>query len=142
MGYTLAAVIAPAGPLSEAVADLPPAHVVTLEQGMALVPVTDELHDLVPGPHLSEDFVFLAGWLQESLARWSARASFAYVEVDYFGGTGGQRAAVGSRSRLSLGPLLTDSGDPGQGSPLSRALRLLGVPAEGHPDELSSPPWD
>jgi hypothetical protein len=63
------------------------------------------------------------------LATWSHSGPVAYVEADYFGGTGQQRAVVWDAGRLALGPLNIGVNEafPAEGSPISRALRHLGA---------------
>ncbi|SIO85146.1 hypothetical protein [Nocardiopsis sp. JB363] len=58
MGYGLEAVIADAALVRATLADLPRARHVGLSQGLALVPLTDALHD--DGPF--REFHLLPGW--------------------------------------------------------------------------------
>jgi hypothetical protein len=63
-------------------------------------------------------------FLTPSVERWaqnlSNESAVAYVETEYFGGEGYERAAVWRDRKLALGPL------DGAGS-INRALRALGV---------------
>lgn len=130
MGYTLEAVIADAALIGEATVGLPRAQRFGLSQGMALVPLTDALHDAGP---LSErpfhGFRMLPVWLSRWSTQWSLRGPIAYVEIDSFGGTMTQAAAVWEHGELVLGPLYLgpDEPAPTEGFPLSRALRRSGV---------------
>ncbi len=67
------------------------------------------------------------------LAARSAHGPLAYVEADFFGGTGSQYTQVWDGGKSALGPLLMNEADepPPDGSPISRALRHLGVVAAG-----------
>jgi hypothetical protein len=74
------------------------------------------------------------------LAAWSARGPIAYVEAEYFGGVGTEAAAVWHAGDLALGPLL-ETADPlptAGRSPISQALRRLGVSAHGYVDEFEA----
>ncbi|GAA3114916.1 hypothetical protein GCM10017687_30150 [Streptomyces echinatus] len=71
----------------------------------------------------------LPGGFEELLARWSAAGPVAYVEAEYFGGVGEQRAAVWVDGTLALGPLdePTRKRFSRPVSPISQALRRLGA---------------
>lgn len=130
MGYGLEAVVADAALVRAALADLPRARHVGLSQGLALVPLTDALHDDGPlGERPFREFHLLPGWLAARLIEWSRGGPLAYVEVDSFGGTFTQAAAVWEHGELALGPLHVGAGAsaPPEGFPVSRALRRLGV---------------
>lgn len=135
MGYTLEAVIADAALIREATVGLRRAQRFGLSQGMALVPVTDALHDAGPlGERPFREFHLLPAWLSRWATEWSLRGPLAYVEIDSFGGTMTQAAAVWEHGEIALGPLHVGAGEPAptEGSPLSRALRRLGVAVGPH----------
>ncbi|GAA2406205.1 hypothetical protein GCM10010420_37630 [Streptomyces glaucosporus] len=142
MGYVLQAVVAREETLRAAARGLPAARTVPLRQGLALLPVTDEFFDAVangPGGSLPGPWK-LPGGFDRTLARWSVPGPVAYVEAEYFGGTGGQSAAVWDAGALALGPLRLAEGEPfpAGGGPVSRALRRLGASAEGAFDEFEA----
>ncbi|MYV43003.1 hypothetical protein GT030_30095 [Streptomyces sp. SID1328] len=64
----------------------------------------------------------------------------AYVEAEFFGGVGEQRVAVWDGGTMVLGPLHVEEGQPFPtvGSPISQALRWLGVVASAGEDEFSA----
>jgi hypothetical protein len=64
----------------------------------------------------------------------------AYVEADYFGGVGSQVAALWDAGQLVLGPVVRPEHRRTRGdlSPISQALRRLGVSARGHVDEFDA----
>ncbi|MFK0194549.1 hypothetical protein [Kitasatospora sp. NPDC090308] len=138
MGYYLEAVVAAEPLLRAAAADLPDAHVVPLRQGLALIPMTDALHDALTDPVAERlrPFQRLPRGFQHTLAAWSADGPVAYVEADIWGGTGDQYALAWTGGALTLGPL-TDRTPVGP-SAISRALRHLGVSGEGHRDEFDA----
>lgn len=134
--------------------------VAPLEQGLALLPLTDALLGSFqpPGrilPALIEPLPVVA----PLLAEWSSSGPVAYVEVS---SAGSQLAVVWADGARVLGPLLLDSGLPaapspgstdisgtpatpaagsipgGGAAPIARALRRLGASAAGHPDECDA----
>ena len=145
MGYQLQAVLAAADLLTARAADLPEAAVVPLDHGMALVPMTERLADALdsgapdPGTE-SLRFVWLPNGFDRVLADWSAAGPVAYVEADYFGGVGSQRAVVWLRGEVVLGPLGVAPGQPHgpPGSQISRSLARLGVACDGALDEFDT----
>ncbi len=140
MGYDLQAVIADAEVLRGAVRDLPVARLASLGQGLSLMPMTDALFDLVAdgGDGGTWGFWRLPGGFEKALASWSAGGPVAYVEAEYFGGVGEQRAAVWEGGTIALGPLHVEGEGFGpSGSPISQALRRLGVVASAGEDEFS-----
>ncbi|MEV6718058.1 hypothetical protein AB0M48_39140 [Lentzea sp. NPDC051208] len=111
--YCLQAAIARAGVLAS---DL----VVPLAQDLVLLPLFD-----VPD--------------SGQLAEWSSRGPVAVVDAEYFGGTGSQRAEVWDQGRRVLGPLVREEDDPAPDvSPISQALRWLGVVKGEHHDEFDA----
>ncbi|MFI2763573.1 hypothetical protein ACH5A3_32690 [Streptomyces echinatus] len=131
MGYELHAVIAGDELLCGWARGVPEAQVAPLRQGLSLLPITDELFDSVTdgSPTGALGFRRLPGGFGESLARWSAEGPVAYVEAEYFGGVGEQRAAVWVDGTLALGPLdePTRKRFSRPVSPISQALRRLGA---------------
>lgn len=110
--YCLQAVIAPVGVL-----DCP---VAPLGQGLVLLPLSS-----MPGPDV--------------LVSWSARGPVALVEAEFFGGSGTQRAQVWEHGQSVLGPLVLEEDDPVPAvSPISSALRRLGVSKGSHYDEFDA----
>ncbi|MEU3017768.1 MULTISPECIES: hypothetical protein [unclassified Nocardiopsis] len=130
MGYALEAVIAPTALLSPFGSDLVGAGTVALGHGLVLLPVTEKLAraDDRAADHPA-GFVRLTAPLVERAAAWSRRGPVAYVEAEFFGGWGTQAAVVWHRGAPVLGPLRQEEGEPApeEGTPISRALRHLGV---------------
>ncbi|MFJ3302879.1 hypothetical protein ACIPSA_07140 [Streptomyces sp. NPDC086549] len=117
MSYELRAVIAGEALLRAVAGD----RVAPLGQGLSLMPMRDDLGGA-------------------RLAEWSARGPVALVEAEYFGGVGEQQAAVWDGGALALGPLRVEEGEPfpADGSPISQALRRLGVQAGDGQDEFAA----
>ncbi|MEU9497739.1 hypothetical protein [Streptomyces sp. NPDC048196] len=142
MGYDLQAVIAEGEVLRAMARDLPAARLASIGQGLLLMPMTDVLFDSVSD---GSDVGALGFWrlpvgFDAALAEWSAGGPVAYVEAEYFGGAGEQRAAVWDGGAVVLGPLRVEEGIPfpPAGSPISQALRRLGVVACVGQDEFSA----
>lgn len=142
MGYDLHAVIAEGEALRGVARDLPAARLASIGQGLSLMPMTDALFDSVAdGRGVGTlEFWRLPGGFEETLAAWSAGGPVAYVEAEYFGGVGEQRAAVWNGGTIVLGPLHVEEGQPfpPDGSPISQALRRLGIVASAGEDEFSA----
>ena len=95
----------------------------TLEGGMYFDAVT-----VAGAPELDGFWKAPAG-LGRLLAACSATGPAAYVEADYFGGTGTQAAQVWHAGKVVLGPLHKGERESPAvgGSPISQALRRLGA---------------
>jgi hypothetical protein len=142
MAYVLRGAIARAGVLRPAA----PGFVAELGAGLGLLPITDEFYDDVrqdgapADPRLVDGHLLPPGF-GDTLAEWSKTGPVAYVEAEYFGGTGSQFAVVWADGDLVLGPLRKLNGEPAPNpgmSPISQALRRLGVSAAGHYDEFDA----
>ncbi|MFF4143160.1 hypothetical protein ACFY0A_17450 [Streptomyces sp. NPDC001698] len=142
MAYDLQAVIADGEALCGAARDLPAARLASIGQGLSLMPMTDALFNSVAdGSGVGAlGFWRLPGGFEKTLAAWSAGGPVAYVEAEYFGGVGEQRAAVWDGGTIVLGPLHVEEGEPfpPAGSPISQALRRLGAVASAGEDEFSA----
>ncbi|MBR7832253.1 hypothetical protein KDL01_03225 [Actinospica durhamensis] len=107
---------------------------VPLEQGFALVPYTAAVYDAFVAGRVSER-IKPFWWLGESLAELCAQASkdwpLVYVEAEYFGGAGDQKAVLWEAGQVALGPVTTGrlsaSGRAPGSTAISQALAGLGV---------------
>lgn len=140
--YCLEAVVATEPVLRELAAGVPEARVVLLGQHLSLLPMTDALFDAVTAagaPELDGFWKAPAG-LGRLLAACSATGPAAYVEADYFGGTGTQSAQVWHAGKVVLGPLHKGERETSAagGSPISQALRRLGAAKGDHIDEFDA----
>ncbi|WP_327720128.1 hypothetical protein OG381_35775 [Streptomyces sp. NBC_00490] len=142
MAYDLKAVIAEEESLRRAARDLPAARTASLGQGLALMPMTHTLFESVAlgGGGGALGFSRLPEPFAKTVAAWSAGGPVAYVEAEYFGGVGEQRAVVRDGGTVVLGPLGVEEGEPfpPDGGPVSRALRRLGAVAGPAEDEFSA----
>ncbi|MEV0091941.1 hypothetical protein [Streptomyces sp. NPDC050738] len=142
MSFVLEAVIAGDELLRAAVREVPGGRVARLAQGFLLLPLTDEIVDVVTAgsPERVLGFWRLSGDVENVLARWSVAGPVAYVEAEYFGGVGEQRAAVWAAGALELGPLCVQEKEhfSSEGSPASQALRRLGARSGPGEDEFTA----
>lgn len=104
--YCLRAVIATEHVLSElagAIEDGHDAHVAFLGQHLSLLAMTDVLFDAVTvaGASLPDGLWKVPAALGRMLAACSANGPVAYVEAEFFGGTGEQAAQVWDRGGWS-----------------------------------------
>jgi hypothetical protein len=142
--YSLRAVIATEQILTElagALDDAHNAHIVFLSQHLSLLPMTDVLFDTVTIAASLPDGVWKVPTpLDRMLAACSAKGPVAYVEAEIFGGTGEQAAQVWDNGEVVLGPLrlAEEESFPAAGSPISQALRRLGVAKGHHYDEFDA----
>jgi hypothetical protein len=118
------------------------AGIVALHGPLSMLPMTDEYFDAVsvPGAPELEGFWKAPAGFGSSLGACSGLGPVAYVEADYFGGAGTQSAQVWHRGTVVLGPLRVAVGErpPSAGSPISQALRALGVRRGRHLDEFDA----
>lgn len=163
--YELAAVLGRLDVLDALAPIHPTATVVPLSAGgLALLPVTTELAaevtpaalcalglstvpggapqdatrraELLTGPE--SGFAVLTPGLVALIEAASLRGVLAYVEADYLGVDGRQASAVWSAGALVEGPLLLGRQEQfvSASAPVSVALRMLGVVADGRHDEF------
>ncbi|MEV0719659.1 hypothetical protein [Asanoa sp. NPDC050611] len=139
MSYVLEAVLGRTEVLRAAVRGQSAAAVVLLPHELAMVPMTDALFDALGGsPVLG--FEKLPAGFAEVLASCSATGPVGYVEADFFGGLGTQRAVLWAAGALAAGPLSLEEEEPfgPDGSPISQILRRLGVPRQARQDEFDA----
>ncbi|GLW52914.1 hypothetical protein [Kitasatospora phosalacinea] len=123
MPYELNALIAAEELIAVVTAEVPLARSALLPHGLALVPMTDELHDALQHPSNTPDFGFkrFPSGFALRIAGWSKATPIAYTESDDEH-PGGRRAALWYDGRIVLGPLT-----PADGAPIDRVLRTLGA---------------
>ena len=131
MGYHLRGLLLPASVVPPA--DL---HSVILPQSLTLIPLPDDVLDALPEASLpvtpTAGFTHLTGPLEVLIGQLSQAGRVAYVEAEYFGGTGSQVAAVWDGGRVLWGL------ERGERGPVNHALRLLGVRRTDSHDEFGS----
>ncbi|MGN6153600.1 MAG: hypothetical protein ACTHOH_16585 [Lysobacteraceae bacterium] len=124
---------------------LPAAVVCPLPQGFALVPITDRLADALDNDaHATADVLpakahdMAAGVAALASALWMC-GPIVRAATCFFGGTGGQQAVVWRDGEVVL-EIVEDEDDRAAwpDSPISRALRRIGVVAAAGEDEFDA----
>ena len=118
MGHTLHAVIGPHTVIEKLWLET---NVIQLPQEFAMVPMTAALHDDIvelvdinkPDPY--PDFERLSAGIAWLLEDRSRHGILAYIETDYFGGVGVQRAIAWQAGKIACGPILSGSSWEEQG---------------------------
>lgn len=129
MGHSIAGFVGRKELLREGTHHLTHAVIASLEQGFGFLPATDDLHDeLGDGGSPHDEFWRLSNGLARLGAELSRRGPVAYVETDYFGGTGEQAAMVWENGKVIFGPSKSRIGA------IHSALLRLGV-AQGADDD-------
>jgi hypothetical protein len=141
--YELRAMISFPDVLTPLAATRPPARVALLDQGLALIPVTDEvaaaLHCSHVRPPPETGFRALTAGVYGALRVASMAAPIAYLEANYVGRDGWQAAAVWSERVIVYGPKYlhpTEPFPPTGEAPVAEALRRLGATRVGRHDEF------
>ena len=129
MGYYLQAIIGNRALLEEHVSDHASLALVALNFDLALIPLTDELFEEVGADGDVGGFYKLTPAVSEWIQAISTTGVVAYVEAEYFGGTGGQSATVWSRGQQVLVPTHKKRA-------INEALRLLGIKSSWQSDEF------
>jgi hypothetical protein len=97
---------------------------VVARQGFVILPVDADFVDSVTEarpPQSTNTFMLLTDAFQDFLRELSRLGPVAYIETDYFGGVGGQGAAVYADGQVIMEPEWGESG------PINRALKMIGV---------------
>lgn len=142
MGHSINAVVGPLDSVARIVeaAGCPPPT--SLPFGLVIAPLGHAQIDRLTGCNLgevAEGFKYLSPSLEEGLSDAARGGAFAYIETQYFGGTGTQAAALfldrsppfrraASDAKASIGP----------DSPINSALRSLGVRVSSGQDEFEA----
>lgn len=117
----------------------PVARVVELRGGWQAIPVDDPLHQAIeaqyPGAQRPSGLDVSPLGLGEALADATRGGGhLAYVETEYFGGTGGQAAMAYVDGRQAMSPQSSRGG----GGPINQALRRIGVERTDAADEFDT----
>jgi type IV secretory pathway VirB6-like protein len=110
---------------------------ITLAQGVAMIPLTEKLRAELkqsnrrPGKPAFSGFENLSAAVASWISNASADTTLAWIEATYFGGWGGQTLVVWQNKEIVIGPA-SDS------NAINRALKLLGVQATENLDEFDT----
>ena len=138
MGHNISGFIARREEISELLKDCVSAHIIPLSQGFCFVPMSDELYDQLttgrdfPADICDERFRYLSSKLFQIGREFSKKTPLAYIETDYFGGSGFQCAVAWNNGDVELYPSLAGREkdfqvDNNYSYPINRALSEIGV---------------
>src|SRR5438046_155998 len=133
--HDVQALIAKSDALAEAARRHESAVVCPLVQGFALLPITDAFdRELAAGAsplaaQLPQPIRGLSAPLHALALAISRDAPVAYITTGYFGGQGGQDALVWQDRALRFSPATPGYQGSWPDTPISQALRLIGVVA-------------
>jgi hypothetical protein len=100
---------------------------VALAGGLAILPLRKidlDSFQALPSDDKAEGLQYLSKQFLDKLRRSSHRRPLMYFETEYFGGVGGQGAALFQDGELIFGPRWAKIG------PINHALKLLGITIE------------
>src|SRR5436305_5188708 len=107
MGHCVQAIVTTSDVADKLMSLYPHLPRVAARQGFAILPVDADFVDSVTGARpgqSTEDFMLLTAAFDDLLRRFSLLGPIAYIETEYFGGVGGQGAAVYSRGETVMEP--------------------------------------
>lgn len=154
MGHHINAIIGSRISLAPLISKLGGPPPTELDFGLVIVPLDEERLDALAmsdeGPH--EGFTYLKPRLVEAVSRLLGSGRALYIETDYFGGIGGQAAALFEDGAMTwqrhltteqttekpswFGRLFGARRDLPSKSPISHGLQVLGVDALPGSDEF------
>lgn len=136
--HCISAMIGTPAALEPLRAALPSARIVDLPQGLALLPAVPEVIAEAGAGEVVGGFYKLTSTLLQLAERASWRGPIVYVETEYFGG-GGQAALVFRGGRCGrVASTLEDEERGDDESPISTALREIGVDRGDAIDEFDA----
>jgi len=115
-----------------------------LVQDFALLPITDDLvrelkaYNADTKPALARPIEHISDGLHALAIDVSHNGPVAYVNTYYFGGRGGQDALVWDKGSLRFSPASPGYEQNWPNSPISQALRIIGVVVEQGMDEFDT----
>ena len=124
MGHCIQALVATPDIADHLRTTYPQLPCVSAGQGFAILPIDAGFIDSVTEarpPESTNAFMLLTDAFQDFLRDLSRFGRVAYIETEYFGGVGGQGAAVYSGRQVIMEPEWGESGS------INRALKLIGV---------------
>jgi len=141
--HEVEALIAEQDVLVQSVSSLRGAVTCPLAQGLALLPITEafekELAASRPtAPRLKPAGHSISDALLDLAVEISYRAPVVFISTYYFGGRGGQHALMWDKGDLQLSRATLNDDRVWPNSPISEALRMIGVVAEGGMDEFDT----
>jgi hypothetical protein len=126
MGHCIHVIVAPASTADSISQQWPALPRLDRDNGFAIFPIDADLIDARISPDATptktgDEFMLLTNGFRMELRRLSRNGQLAYVETEYFGGTGGQGALVCRDGDEIMPPEWNESGT------INAALRLIGL---------------
>lgn len=134
MGYYLSAFIVKTNDLTCFLTSFSNARKIDLDQGISLIPLTEELFDEMNNFSVNEsilDFVYLTTQIETGILALLNGRTIAYVEADYFGGQGRQSGVLWKNGKRDA----TFIYDP---KAINKSLVVIGVVADSGKDEFDT----
>lgn len=138
MTHSVRLIIGREGGVAALLAAWPGSRAVELAGGWQAIPVDEALYEAVvaryPDAVRAEALDFAPAGLDAALAAATAGGgALAYVETEYFGGTGGQSAMAFVDGAMKMEPARAE-----WAGPINQALRRIGVVPEGEKDAFDT----
>jgi hypothetical protein len=138
MGHSISGFIAREDELTEITSGYKGTLIIPLTQGFAFLPMNDELYDeLISNRDFLADicderFLYLSSKIFQLGREFSLKTPVAYIETDYFGGDGFQRAVAWKDGEVRFGPCVAGNEEGVQtdkwySDPINRALQEIEV---------------
>ena len=138
------ALIAKSDHLAAAVSGLENATLCPLAQGFSLLPITEALAEELTlrepevKSSLTKPLPFLSDGLNALAVGISHETPVVYISTSYFGGHGKQDAVVWDNGSVRFSPIAKGYDRVWPNSPISQALRMIGVAANDREDEFDA----
>jgi len=131
MSYIIQALIGKMDALDKHVTEFQHLHIIALAQGMALVPLTNDLYDEIGSGNEIDHFQKLSPAVERWAMQMSCNSPIAYIEAEFFGGIGDQGSMVWYGNTRVAGPIYSQDA-------INQALRFLGVQTGSAHDEFAA----
>lgn len=132
MSYVLQAMLAKEAVMDQLLTALKAGKKIPLEQGFAMIPLDEALIDRIdatPKATPISGLIYLTETLEEKILGMLGEAKFAYLESEFFGGSGGHQGILWEAGKRILKVSESYSG-------ANRILRELGVRRTSQLDEF------
>jgi hypothetical protein len=131
MGYFLQALIGKQQTFKTNISPFQNVRIVTLQQDIAIIPITNELCEEIGVNSEIEKFYKLSPEIEEWAQQISAAGFVAYVEAEFFGGTGSQSAIAWNAGSRVINPIHGENA-------INQILKHLEVNRENAHDEFEA----
>jgi hypothetical protein len=134
MGYILFAFVGKEPQLQKVASKFKKAKIIMLEQGIGIIPMTEDLYDEINDSETSDDvkpFAFLTSNIQDRILELTPTGMIGYVEAEYHDGKGTQSGILWNNGiRIAFFANINRA--------INAILKILGVSAEYGMDEFDT----